>query len=306
MKSEVVVKSRKATKKPAAKLSDAFHLPSEEAWADLVRDLKLAPEPAHELNLVLSHIAQDFQSHDAKFAGRRPSQELVGRLKRMAKRFQDLHYEIRRSGKLMKDFLPLDTLEEIGLLASFSMMEAALGTALPNRDLGGEVESLAAEDPNFRIADIEAAFAYQRKALGLKRGPELLAHFVERINTPIQTWLEIDRLNRGGRPSNPVRDFVLIRLAESAPEILGSRATATADGKFVRLCTAVFLACGLETEGLEKAVARILKSRFGKPALARAVGSSPSDADAGAEVARAKAMPGSLKQGLAVKARAKP
>ena len=91
--------------------------------------------------------------------------------------------------------------------------------------------------------------------------PNLLAHRVERINRPVKAWGELDRCNKNGRPANVVREFLLIRLAVAAPNVLDSRATVTAGGKFVRLCAAVFSACGLDTEGLEKSIERVLKSR---------------------------------------------
>jgi hypothetical protein len=163
-----------------------------------------------------------------------------------------------------RTFFP-STREAIGEIMSFSAMEAALGKKLASREAQGGVKEavkrLAADASAARIAEIEAQFEYQRKALGLKHGPELLAHLVERINRPIQVWLELNGRPGFGRPSDLVRDYVLIRLVEAAPEVLGSRATATADGKFVRLCTGVFNACGLCTKGLEKAIERILKQR---------------------------------------------
>jgi hypothetical protein len=190
----------------------------------------------------------------------------------MAKVVGDLEYEIHRWKETMTDFLPLDTLEAMGLLMSYSAMEAALKRNIDSRDVKGEVELLAADGHEVRIAEIEELFEYrrQREALGLKHGPELLAHLVERIYGPIKTWIELDRRNPGGRPSNMVRDYLLRRLAETAPRIIRSRATATARGKFVRLCAAVFRACGVSNRGIEKAVERTLakqrRSRRSRPA----------------------------------------
>jgi hypothetical protein len=88
----------------------------------------------------------------------------------------------------------------------------------------------------------------------------LLAYLVKKINQPIRTWFAVDRLNQGGRPTkNPARDLLLFRLAEAAPVIIGRRATATARGRFVRLCGAVVVACGLEDRGIERAVEKAIK-----------------------------------------------
>jgi hypothetical protein len=85
-------------------------------------------------------------------------------------------------------------------------------------------------------------------------------HFVERVNQPIKTWFELDRRNRGGRPAkNLARDFLLFRLAEAAPAVIGRRPTATAGRRFVRLCAAVVVACGFDDRGIERAVEKAIK-----------------------------------------------
>ena len=85
-------------------------------------------------------------------------------------------------------------------------------------------------------------------------------HFVETINQPIKTWFDVDRLNRGGRPPKTVeRDYLLLRLAEAAPAVIGKRPTATANGPFVRLCAAVVVACGFDDRGIERAVEKAIK-----------------------------------------------
>jgi hypothetical protein len=271
-----------------------FRLALPELLKQELGDLSLTQAQAVALTATLWHVDQDLKNFRMRFKGRKPRPELVRRLRRMAKILGELQDEIRRQRNTMSDFLPFDTLEAIGEIMSFSAMEAALGKELANWDAaqGGvkeAVERLAAdasaariaegeaargggiEEPvkrpdgsDVRIAEIEARFEYQRKALGLKHAPELLAHLVERLIRPIQVWLELNRRPGFGRPSDVVRDYVLIRLVEAAPEVLGSRATGTAGGKFVRLCTGVFNACGLSTKGLEKAIERILKQRRAK------------------------------------------
>jgi hypothetical protein len=197
----------------------------------------------------------------------------------------------------MTDFLPLDTLEEIGLLMSFTAMEASLKREIPSRDPESDIESLAGDDPDFRItqiadhsdfriAQIEQRVEFQRKAIGLKHGPELLRYAIERINQPIKTWFELDRLNRGGRPTkNPARDLLLLRLAERAQAILGRRPTATAGGRFVRLCADVVVACGLDDRGIERAVEKALKelSAWRQPGLRRARKSPPTPGKTGSD-----------------------
>jgi hypothetical protein len=195
-----------------------FHSPTPQEFDELAREQKLDDLQAHELRLVVHHVDEDLKEYRKRREGIKPRRELVRRLKRFADLFNHLEYEIDRSRKTMADFLPLDTLEEIGLLMSYGALEAALNREIPSRDLRSEIEGLTADNPDVRMAQIEERLEYERQAVGLKDGPELLAHLVKKINQPIKTWLAVDRLNRGGRPTkNPARDLLLLRLAEAAP-----------------------------------------------------------------------------------------
>jgi hypothetical protein len=237
-----------------------FHRPTPEEFDELVRDQKLDDLQARELGLVLYHVNEDLKEYRKRREGRKPRRELVRRLRRFADLFNDLEYEIDRSRKTMADFLPLDTQEEIGQLMSYGAIEAALNREIPSRDLRSEIESLRLDDPDFRMAQLEERLEYERQAIGLKNGPELLAYLIKTINQPIKAWFDVDRLNRGGRPPKTVeRDYLLLRVAEAAPAVIGRRPTATAGGRFVRLCAAVVVACGFDGLGVERAVEKAIK-----------------------------------------------
>lgn len=237
-----------------------FHMPTPQAFDDLVRDQNLDALQAHELRLVLSHVDEDLKTHRKRVEGRKPRPELVRRLKRIAKNLGDLEYEMSRYRKTLNDFLPADAREEIGVLMSISGMEVALEREIRTPELRSEIESLSSKDPGFRMSQLEERLLPRRQARGLERGGDLLMHLVERVNRPIKGWLELDRRNPGGRPTkNLARDLLLYRLAESAPAILGRKATATAGGRFVRLCHAATVACGLDDRGIERPVEKAIK-----------------------------------------------
>jgi hypothetical protein len=155
-------------------------MPTPDAFDELVRDQKLDDLQAYELRLVLYHVDEDLKEYRKRREGRKPRRELVRRLKRFADLFNDLEYEIDRSRKTMADFLPLDAQEEIGQLMSYGAIEAALNREIPSRDLRSEIESLTGDDPDFRMAQIEASLEHERRAIGLKDGPELLAFLIKK------------------------------------------------------------------------------------------------------------------------------
>ena len=43
-------------------------------------------------------------------------------------------------------------------------------------------------------------------------------------------------LDKGGRPADLVRNYLIYQLAEAAPEVIGKAATVATTGRFVELC----------------------------------------------------------------------
>ena len=241
-------------------VGEGFARPSSEALKGLARELNLDDSQARELGIVLYHVDEDFKAFRGRLEGRQPRKELVRRLGIIAKLVGDLAIQLRNWEKTLADFLPEDAREEIGVLMSFSAMEAALKRELRFSELQLHIEELADEDPEFRMAQLEERLLSRRQARGLEHGGELLTHFVERINGPIKAFFELDRLNRGGRPStHQTRDYLLRRLAEAGRAVIGVRPSATAGGRFARLCVAVFAACGVDDTGIERAIERTLE-----------------------------------------------
>ena len=81
--------------------------------------------------------------------------------------------------------------------------------------------------------------------------PEALGHSKK-------TWVELNKLNTGGRKADLARLYLVLRLAGAAPDIIGRKARASQTGPFVRLCAAVLTACSLDQTGVEKLIARII------------------------------------------------
>ena len=88
----------------------------------------------------------------------------------------------------------------------------------------------------------------------------LYLDIIDALYLPIKQRVDLNKLNKGGRPSIWTRDLVLEMLARNSEAIIGRRATATSRGDFVRLCDSVLRALGLSAEGVEKAVEEKLRS----------------------------------------------
>jgi hypothetical protein len=236
----------------------AIKAPSAEAWEDIIRDHKLPPAQERTLKDVVDSALADI-SHYRQWLRDRPDRTaLVRRLKNLTRVLGHLRDECGRSVDLMQHFLPHDALAFIGESLTFSAMSEALERDVFPGHLDLKIERMRASDERITLASLEQATRPMREALGLKHGNLLLRHFIEGLHAPLAKWIELDQLNKGGRPSNAVRDFLMYRLAEAAPEIVGKPAAVSSTGPFVDLCSDVLVACGLSETGIGKAVPRMV------------------------------------------------
>jgi hypothetical protein len=209
--------------------------PPPEEWENIIHDCKLTPAQASALKFTLCEGLDDISRYRVKLQSRAL---LVDRLKKLEKALNHLQHECRRSAELMQNFLPIDTLVYIGQSLTISAMREMLGRSVfPKK-----------QDKHAR-----------RETLGLKYGHLILTRFIERIHAPLARWIELDRLNKGGRPADAVRRHLIYCLAEAAPEIIGKPATVAITGKFADLCTAVLQACGLPEAGIAKAISPVVR-----------------------------------------------
>jgi hypothetical protein len=232
--------------------------PDPEAWKNLVRDLKLNDDQSYWLRITVGDIIAELKSHEKAKSEKLPRPILVERLKLMEKAFSRLQCEMDRSADLMSDFLPFDMLERIGDFLTFTAMGDALGEDVFPKNTPIFVGKMLAKKEQITLRALEDYHSPQRRALGLKNGHTILKHFFESIYAPLKHWVELDRLNKGGRPSNIARRYLIWRLADAAPNIIGKSAPVSTSGKFVALCSQVLPACGLSAKGIEKAVASIV------------------------------------------------
>ena len=228
--------------------------PSSEDWDKIVHDLKLTPAQHQTLKNVLGSALADISRYRHKLEDEPDHAELVRRLKRFAKFLRYLRDECGRTVHLMQHFLPHDALAYIGQSLTFSAMSEAVGRDVFPRHLDLKIERMRASEKPITLEFLEQDTRATRQALGLKHGNLLLAQFIEGVHAPLARWIELDRQNKGGRPANAVRNYLIYRLAEAAPKIVGKPASISSTGTFVNLCTAVLVACGLPGTGIAKAV----------------------------------------------------
>ena len=242
-----------------------FTLPEPAAFKAIAKELRFSAEQTNNLQLAVRQAHADLECHEKTLSARPPRADLVRRIQRLDKAFSDLNDECKRQARYFEHILPIELRAESGRMLNFSSIERAAGADVVPRPIQRSIRESVEKGELTTIQEIEQASAMTREMLGLKHPSVLLPDLIERLHRPLREWVAFNRLNAGGRPEDLTRNYLIARLADSAPEIIGRKAAASQTGPFVRLCAAVLDACGLDVSGLDKAIPRVLQ-KTRKPA----------------------------------------
>lgn len=254
------------TPRPRSDLENfKIHTPSDKAWKELIRDFRLAKYESELLRLIVEDMVSEVLAYQA-FKEREPDRKhLRLGLDRIEKAFAQLEFELDRFKSSTEYFLPHDFSERLGDMLNFSIMSTALNDNVFPRNFDSRLDQIKANKKIVTMEAIELEFSPNRKALGLKHGHKILPHVIKMLHAPLKNWLELDRLNRGGRPRHAIRQFMIERIAHVAPEVVGVEITTNTTNPAFELCNSVLSDCGIPEAGLDKSIAetfrKIIKSR---------------------------------------------
>ena len=91
----------------------------------------------------------------------------------------------------------------------------------------------------------------------------MLAALLRELNDPLIEHLGPTAQSAGGSPGKRYRNMAITRLAIWFEDLYGERPTPTPSGRFAQFCELILVAIGLDTEGLESAIARQLARQRG-------------------------------------------
>ena len=245
-------------------------LPVSDEWKNIVRDLKLTKVQENELDVTIRHVMADIKKYQAIKRKAIPRHLQVAALKRLEKALGRVQSEMAGSENLMQHFLSNNTLEFIGKSFTFTAIQKAVTKGIYTIYVDDDIQNRIERNSSMTITDLEESYRNERVFLGYKYGAEILKHFIDVIHADLKSWVELDKLNTGGRPPDIYRQYMIQRLAARSPWIIGKEATTTAKGKFEKLCVAILNGCGFSSRGIEKAIAAVLGKMNGKKGTKRA------------------------------------
>jgi hypothetical protein len=185
--------------------------------------------------------------------------QLVSRIKRLEKAFGNVASELKRAEKDLPHLLPHDVGSFVGLAMNFTAIGQALGKEEFPVFVDLEIERGIRDNRHLTQKQIEEAGNPKRESLGLNHSHVLLPYLINGMHEPLRLWVELDRKNKGGRTPNMLRRYLAYWLVYEADGILGKKPTISQSGKFVEFCEAVFEACRLSYDGLDKILPALVK-----------------------------------------------
>jgi hypothetical protein len=218
-----------------------FTLPSPKKLKDVARDLKLNDAQARELEFTIRHTHADLDGFFRTRMTRADRARRLRQLKTFRRVLKKLASTMGEKPEEIADFnesLPFQLRESIGLMASAELVRTVASRQVP-----------------------ETGTDHVRRSAGLTHGAAIFHHQLLEIGTGIDSLLDAAVKDPGGRNPDFVRSHLALMLARSSRIILGRSASGTAGGRFAKLVAAVFIACGLADDGVEKIVERTLKSQ---------------------------------------------
>lgn len=212
--------------------------------------LKLTPNQQTMLDRLVTSIKADLEN--IRKAPARKDQ--VAYLKRLRELLFELRKAVDPKNKHFAPVMGYDTLEQIGTM--FSMVKIAeLSGDLRLRKL---VDQTSKEPTSLR--QLEAQFTQEHHLAGIKHTQLMLFHQTKIMLAHLDQWIALEK-NKGGRPGNAERDYVIGRLAEACVDITGKRPSQSKDGALVQLSAEVLEDLFGTSTGIEKAVERVMANR---------------------------------------------
>lgn len=156
----------------------------------------------------------------------------------------------------------------LGMLLSDDAISALAGArAAPYVSIhyGEHLEPDDDDGPDHRISVARYNTAVRREHLQARQrvtsaeACDVLRAFFHSMNQPLRGYLEVVRNDKGGAPGLIFRNTAIRRLAGIYETLFNKRPTTTENGPFMRFCSAILPAIGIETDGLRNAVVRELK-----------------------------------------------
>ena len=240
-----------------------IRLPNPDDRHEIDRTLHLDADGSEQLWRKVAQLVSDINRHEAfqaEMAQGRSRKERLSYIKTLSSLLAKLESHLTDRDPNTDAVLRRQLGETIGELLSHRGFEQLIQTS-PGYGLSSRFpsarEDISRDDGLYRAYEQE--MLPRRISLAQERTSRLLIALAHALNEPLARLLEIERQNKGGAPGKLYRNYVIQELAPIYQNARGKVPTTTPGGGFATMCELVLDAIGLETDGVEKAVGRVLE-----------------------------------------------
>ena len=226
-------------------LMQEIKIPLDDQWKEYFKEFVLSAEQERALKETITNINGYIIKYNTLMKKIGPRSERKKKLLALEKSLDKVRFYVEHFGDDMDNWLPSEACAQIGLLSDFLTAEQVLGETKYSMRINQRIEQEIFLKSSVNIEKIDKELSFSRESIGLLVGGKILRNFIQKIHDPLRDWVELERLNKGGAPGNMTVRLIVRELARWAPEIIGVRAAIKKEGLFVRLCSAVLIACGL-------------------------------------------------------------
>jgi hypothetical protein len=163
-------------------------------------------------------------------------EEIVEFMRQFAKQITNFQTFLEGKHDVFKRLTASLELDGFGELLSITGIRRALGNDAILDDPEGIKMYLERKNLPFDIAPAEEYYAGLRQDQALLRGHALFIYLLRFFGDPLQSWLALNTGNKGGRPTDARRRYVIGRLYDVSPKMLGGYPPISVTSRFVDIC----------------------------------------------------------------------
>jgi len=220
-------------------------IPSDKVWNEEFKEFGFTSDQELALKETITSVNECIIQYNKLMKKIGPRSEQKKKLLALEKSLVKVRFYVEHFGDDMDKWLPSEACAQIGLLSDFLTAEQVLGEKKYSRRINQRIEQEIFQKSSVDIEKIDKELRVSRESIGLLVGGKILRNFIQKVHDPLRDWVELERLNKGGAPANLTVRLIVRELARAAPEIIGMQPAIKKEGLFVRLCSAVLIACGL-------------------------------------------------------------
>ena len=255
----MMAKTNSMTAEDILALADYIILPDDDAFKELAKTHKLNPEQLLALTRTLTDTIAQIKRHAARQQDMPDPETINGRAKIILDLLNKLSTQITKGRSTLEYIQVPENMGSLGSMLSFE----AIKEMNPNIQFEPDVSDFVAQQTSMNLPtsliELEYQFAQPKLIFDLANRADILIFLIGKMQDQFEGYVAEIPKNKGGAPSNWVRDHILFNLACDAPLIIGRRPTPSVNAPFEKLCADVLSALGLEIGDHTTAIARMLK-----------------------------------------------